>query len=115
QVRLLHNDALNGDPSVRRCNSRTGGDTMIRFHQVQPRIVPQSSLFQSRSGATLVEVLMSLLIMSIGIVSVFTLFPLSIVSSIRATQLTHGRILRDNISELVHTAPDILDPTFLEK
>jgi|GEM_PF-3185144 len=62
------------------------------------------------AGATLVEVLMSLLIMSVGIVSVFSLFPISIVSSIRATQLTHGKIFKDNIAELLYTVPELMRP-----
>ncbi len=65
---------------------------------------------QPRSGATLVEVLMSLLIMSVGIVSVFSLFPLSILSSVRATQLTHGRIHFDNVPELLRTIPEMVGP-----
>lgn len=65
---------------------------------------------QKRSGATLVEVLMSLLIFSIGIVSVFTLFPVSLLSSIQATKLTNSKILSDNVVELVRTNPGILHP-----
>jgi len=64
----------------------------------------------NRQAATLTEVLMSLLIMSIGIVSVFTLFPVSLISSIRATQLTNGRIFKDNIDELVRTVPQMTYP-----
>lgn len=64
----------------------------------------------SRHGATLTEVLMAILIMSIGIVSVCSLFPISIISSIRATQLTNGRILRDNVNELVRTYPNLVAP-----
>jgi Tfp pilus assembly protein PilV len=67
-----------------------------------------------RGGATLTEVLMAILIMSIGIVSVCALFPISIVSSIRATQLTNGKILRENVNELVHCVPELLEPPFGE-
>lgn len=58
------------------------------------------------SGATLTEVLMSLLVFSVGIVSVFTLFPISILQSIRATQLTNTRILYDNVQALAKARPE---------
>jgi len=75
---------------------------------------PFSSMLPSRvrPGATLIEVLMSLLIMSIGIGMVFGLFPLAILSSIRATQLTNSVILQDNVRQLVHTIPQLLEPPF---
>ncbi len=63
-----------------------------------------------RSGATLTEVLVSLLIFSVGIVSVFTLFPVSLLSSIQATKLTNSKILSDNVVDLVSTNPDLLRP-----
>lgn len=47
-------------------------------------------------GATLAEVLIALLILGIGLVSVATLFPLSLLRSVRATQLTNAAILRQN-------------------
>lgn len=49
-----------------------------------------------RVGATLTEVLIALLVMSIGVVSVATMFPLSMVRAIKATQLTNAAILRLN-------------------
>lgn len=49
-----------------------------------------------RAGVTLSEVLVSMLIMSIGVVSLATMFPLSVVRSVEATQLTSGTILRKN-------------------
>jgi hypothetical protein len=49
-----------------------------------------------RAGSTLTEVLVALLIMSIGIVSLTTLFPLSILRSLRAAQLTRGTDLANN-------------------
>jgi hypothetical protein len=52
-----------------------------------------------RSGATLTEVLMSLLVMSIGIVSVITIFPISLLRSIQATQLTNARLIRHNAED----------------
>jgi prepilin-type N-terminal cleavage/methylation domain-containing protein len=45
-------------------------------------------------GVTLVEVLMSLMIMSIGMSAVAVLFPISVLRSIQATQLTNAAILK---------------------
>ncbi|MBX3444530.1 MAG: hypothetical protein KF774_19170 [Planctomyces sp.] len=55
----------------------------------------------SRSGATLTEVLMSLLIMGVGILSVITLFPISMLRSIQATQLTNARLMRQNAEQVL--------------
>jgi prepilin-type N-terminal cleavage/methylation domain-containing protein len=49
---------------------------------------------QSHRGVTLVEVLMSLMIMSIGMSAVAVLFPISVLRSIQATQLTNAAILK---------------------
>ncbi len=57
----------------------------------------------SRPGATLTEVLMSLLIMGLGITSVFTLFPMSIIRSVKATQQTHATLVAQNARELIHS------------
>jgi type II secretory pathway pseudopilin PulG len=54
-------------------------------------------------GATLTEVLMAILIMSIGVVSVITLFPLAILRAVQATQLTNSRILEKNIEDFVNS------------
>jgi type II secretory pathway pseudopilin PulG len=64
---------------------------------ISPRRAP------GRSGATLTEVLMSLLIMSIGIVSVITMFPLAVLRSIQATQLTNSRLLKQNVQQAFRT------------
>ncbi len=50
----------------------------------------------ARSGVTLTEVLMSLMIMSIGISSVMVLFPISVLRSVQSTQLTNAAILKYN-------------------
>ncbi|WP_437191676.1 type IV pilus modification PilV family protein [Planctomicrobium sp. SH527] len=62
----------------------------------------------AHSGATLVEVLMSLLIMSIGITSVFYLFPIALLSSIKANQLTNTRILADQATAVVYAQPKLI-------
>jgi Tfp pilus assembly protein PilV len=54
-------------------------------------------------GATLTEVLMSLLIMSIGIVSVITMFPIAVLRSIQATQLTNSRMMTENTEQAFRT------------
>lgn len=50
----------------------------------------------ARSGVTLTEVLMSLMIMSIGMSSVMVLFPISVLRSVQSTQLTNAAILKYN-------------------
>lgn len=60
------------------------------------------------SGATLTEILMALMIMSIGVTSVATLFPLAIMRSVKATQLTNAALLRYQVDEIVDLAPTLL-------
>ena len=59
----------------------------------------RSPSLAARRGATLVEVLMSLMVMGIGIVSVVTMFPIAALRSIQATQLTNAKMLRKNAEE----------------
>ena len=67
----------------------------------------------SHSGATLTEVLISLLAMGIGVVAVATMFPISVLKSVRATQLTRAAILTQNANSQIHADPRILnDPDF---
>ncbi|WP_437186338.1 type IV pilus modification PilV family protein [Planctomicrobium sp. SH668] len=61
-----------------------------------------------RHAATLVEVLMSLMILSLGVVSVFTLFPLTLVSSIKANQLTTSRLYADQIAAAIRARPELV-------
>jgi hypothetical protein len=63
----------------------------------------QFAICNRRFGATLVEVLMALLIMGLGAVSVFTLFPISLLRSVHATQLTNSKIHKRNAEELLAT------------
>lgn len=60
-----------------------------------------------RRGATLTEVLMSILIMSVGLVSVVALFPLATFRSIRATQLTQAAILKRNAETVLAYAQEV--------
>lgn len=63
------------------------------------------------SGVTLTEVLMSLMIMSIGVTSVAVLFPISMLRSLQATQLTNAAIVRYNVETILESQPDLIfDP-----
>ncbi len=57
------------------------------------------------AGATLSEVLISLLVMSIGVVSLATLFPISVLRSLQATQLTSSANLRYNVEAFLGVNP----------
>ncbi|MEZ5940843.1 MAG: hypothetical protein R3C18_05600 [Planctomycetaceae bacterium] len=61
-----------------------------------------------RSGASLTEVLIAILILSIGVSSVFALFPISILSSIKATQLTNAKLMQGNVEQYIRTNPGYL-------
>src|SRR5262249_17344155 len=51
---------------------------------------------RSRGGATVTEALIALLIMSIGLVALAVLFPLSVLRSIKASQFTNATDVRYN-------------------
>lgn len=61
-----------------------------------------------RSGATLTEVLVSLMIMSIGLVGLASMFPLSVLRSIKASQLTNSADLRYNVESLIDARPELI-------
>ena len=64
-----------------------------------------------RLGVTLTEVLMSLMIMSIGVSAVAVLFPISTLRSIQANRLTHGAILKYNVEGILQAEPNLIfDP-----
>jgi len=65
----------------------------------------------ARSGATLTEVLLAVLLMGIGVVSLAVLFPISILRSVHAAQLTNAAILRYNAESLIAAHPQLVfDP-----
>lgn len=66
-------------------------------------------LAHNRHGVTLTEVLMSLMIMSIGVVSLATLFPLAAARTIEATSYTNSTILRHNAVALIETIPELVE------
>lgn len=60
-----------------------------------------------RRGVTLTEVLVSLGIMSLGVITVATLFPLSVLRTVQATQLTNATNLRYNAEALLRAIPSM--------
>lgn len=65
----------------------------------------------AHAGVTLTEVLMSLLIMSIGISAVMVLFPISVLRSTQSTQLTNAAILKYNAEAQIRQNPRLVfDP-----
>ena len=66
---------------------------------------------RSRRGVTLVEVLMALMIMSVGVASVAVLFPISVLRTAQATQMTNAAIVRYNFEILADIHPELIfDP-----
>lgn len=58
-----------------------------------------------RKGTTLAEVLISLLIMSVGVIPLMVLFPISTLRTLQATNLTNATNLRYNAEAMVDTLP----------
>jgi hypothetical protein len=69
---------------------------------------PRLQLPLGRSGLTLVEVLMSLMVTGIGILGVIALLPLAYVRAVQATNLTNGTILRYNAESMIDISPRLL-------
>ena len=61
-----------------------------------------------RQGSSLAEVLVALLVMSIGVVSVAALFPISVLRTVQATQLTNSTQLKYNFDGLTGPRPEIV-------
>lgn len=62
-------------------------------------------------GVTLIEVLMSLMIMAIGVSAVMVLFPISVLRSVQATQMTNAAILKTNAVTLINARKQLIfDP-----
>ncbi|MCA8983037.1 MAG: hypothetical protein R3C12_10695 [Planctomycetaceae bacterium] len=61
-----------------------------------------------RAGASLVEILMSLMVMSIGLVSVAALFPVTMLRSMQATQLTNAGLLYYQCEDYTRAFPRLV-------
>ena len=61
----------------------------------------------SRAGVTLIEVMISLLVMSVAVSSVMILFPLSLLRSVKGRQLTQATILRYNAENQLDLHPGL--------
>lgn len=61
-----------------------------------------------RSGATLMEVLIAVMITSIGLVAVMSMFPLSVLRSVRATQITSSTTARLNVETMMDVYQNIV-------
>ncbi|MEW4530359.1 hypothetical protein [Maioricimonas sp. JC845] len=72
------------------------------------RTIRNSAVPVARDGATLTEVLISIMVMSIGVLSVMAMFPISILRSIQATQLTNAAILRENVRQQIAVFPEVV-------
>lgn len=60
-----------------------------------------------RAGTTLSEVLVALLVMAVGVVSLITLFPISVLRSAQAAHLTNAANLRYNVEALLGARPEL--------
>ena len=83
---------------------------MKRFQHTTSSVKTRGSV-SPPGGVTLSEVLVSMLIMSVGVVSLATLFPISVLRTAQATQLTHSVFLRNNAEAAVESVTRMgLDP-----
>ncbi|QDU81807.1 hypothetical protein Pla110_35570 [Polystyrenella longa] len=62
-----------------------------------------------RTGTTLVEVLISILLMGIGLVALATMFPAAILRTVRAHHLTSATSLRFNVETMLDMYPGYVD------
>lgn len=78
------------------------------------RLNPQSNYLEVplfNRGVTLIEVLMSMMIMALGVSAVMVLFPISVLRSVQATQLTNAAILKTNAVALINARKQLIfDP-----
>lgn len=75
------------------------------------KTIPSHTTYGPRGGVTLTEVLMSLMIMSVGVGLVATLFPIAALRSAQATKMTNAAIAKLNIEAMLDARPEIIfDP-----
>ncbi|MBC8113487.1 MAG: hypothetical protein H7062_03860 [Candidatus Saccharimonas sp.] len=70
---------------------------------------PEGGRMAVSRGSTLSEVLISMLVMSIGVVSLATLFPISVLRAIQASHLTNAANLRLNAEASMSVQSEILN------
>ena len=87
-------------------------ENIIRRPTREPQlatVLQQTSASQRRRGVTLTEVLMSLMIMGIGVVSLATLFPIASLRVLEATNLTNSTIVNFNAEGIVDAFPNMVN------
>lgn len=67
-----------------------------------------SAVAEQRRGTTLSEILASLIVMSVGIVSVMSLFPISVLRTVQANQLTTSAQLKYDFDGLTGPRPEVV-------
>ena len=81
----------------------------VKFVASRREAMPEArGLWVGRAGTSLTEVLMSLMIMSIGIVSVATLFPISAIRTLEANKQTNSTIARFTAEALIDVDPQFV-------
>jgi hypothetical protein len=83
-----------------RARSCPATETLRRTFQMSGEARCQMS-GEARRGTSLMEVLAAILVMSVGVLSVMTLFPISIIRSIQATNLTNATILSKRADAII--------------
>ena len=78
------------------------------FGRAQIRIPKSEIQNLSRAGSTLTEVLVALMIMSIGLVSLAVLFPMSVLRTIKASQFTNATDTRFNAEAMLDVYPNLV-------
>ncbi|MEX2287655.1 MAG: hypothetical protein WD648_11240 [Planctomycetaceae bacterium] len=97
----------------RRCDGEAVGLDIVAPSPPRPLAPARLSSPQASrtSGATLLEVLMAMVVMAIGVLTVATLFPISVLRAVQATKLTNATIMRFNAESAIRIQPNlILDP-----
>ena len=113
---LLRGDRRGGDPMTARPTPRRPTPIAVPAYRgtapelpLAPAVIRNAPRHAAdrpgaRRGVTLTEVLMSLLVMGIGVVSVATLFPLAVLRGAKATQYTAGTVLKQNAEETLNVS-----------
>ena len=82
----------------------------VKFVASRREVMPETrGGYVGRAGTSLTEVLMSLMIMSIGVVSVATLFPISALRTLEANKQTNSTIARFTAEALVDVDPQFVN------